>query len=154
MRHEETVENLNLGSRNGMLRGKRRLKVPLDIHSVPYWESYPGSLLAECQNFPGALPVSGTSVWVNKLKADRPCLVESQSFSLSHFCEDALYAFCFETRSNNLTEFHSCKSLWMCVYASVSNPRHFRIQLSPSFLQLPWIIISTFFYLSESFSDK
>lgn len=82
MRQEETVENLNLGSRNGVLRGKRRLEVPLDIHSVPYWESYPGSILV-ASDFLGALPVTGTSVSLNRPKADGPCLVESQSFSLS-----------------------------------------------------------------------
>lgn len=80
MRQEETAENLNLGSRNGMLRGKRRLEVPWDIHSVPYWESYPGSFLAELRAFPGALPVTGTSVSVNRTKADGFCLVGPRAF--------------------------------------------------------------------------
>lgn len=55
------------------------LEVPLAIHSVPYWESYPGSLLVECWTFLGALPVTGTFVSLNKLQADGPCLTGSQS---------------------------------------------------------------------------
>lgn len=151
MRQEEIVKNLNVGSRNGMLRRKRRLELPLDIHSILCWESYPGSLLADCWTFLGALLVSGTFVSLKRPKADGSCLAESQSFSLSHLCEERMLYMPLVLRQGQTAWQNSTHpNLYGCVCMHL-----FQIQdTSESSYLLLSFDCAEFLSLPESFSDK